>query len=108
MIGTPAPLRALRVPLSVGRLRATEVYAQALADRLTLLAHADAGRADDLGDQLAEIESACSVIEATVRPMLESIDPTVARNVDAAASVAQQRGEATCPSLMQHANRLAT
>jgi hypothetical protein len=89
MIEAPAPLHVLRVPLSVGRLRATEVYAQALAERLMLLAHSDAGRAHDLGDQLAEVESACSTIEATVRPMLEWIDPVVARSVDAAAGVAQ-------------------
>jgi hypothetical protein len=106
MIGVPVPVHALHLPVSVGRLRATEIYVQALAERLALLAHADADRAVDLGDHLAEVESACSTIEATVRPMLESIDPMLTRSVDEAASVAQQRGEATCPTRVQCAHRL--
>jgi hypothetical protein len=97
MIGTPAPVDALRVQHGVGRLRAAEVYAQSLADGLTLLARDDdAGRAERLAEQLTEVEGACGAIEEVVRPMLEAIDPHLADRADDAASIAQQIGERAC------------
>lgn len=96
MIGAPAPVHALRVQQGVGRLRAAEVYAQSLADGLTLLARDDGGRAERLAAQLAEVEGACGAIQQVVRPLLEGIDPDLADRVDDAASLAQQLGEHAC------------
>ncbi len=91
MIGTPAPVDALRVQHGVGRLRAAEVYAQSLLAR-----DDDAGHAEQLAEQLAEVEGACGAIEEVVRPLLEAIDPQLAERADDAASIAQQLGERAC------------
>lgn len=96
MTSASTPVTVRRVQRGVGRLRAAEVYVQSLADRLTLLAHQDAGRGERLAQQLAEVERACGAIAQAARPLLDAVDPHLADRTDEAARLAQRLGEHAC------------